>query len=285
MSLREEREILLSQLVDGELPIDQANELLAETLGELADVLSQSEACQRLATMLELRRAMGVWRRQENTRPVITLPPVENASWRHGRALSLIVAAVLGGVLVAGGFYLGNRLGGERAVVVAAQKPVLLVTPEQRREIAQAFALHESVAGPLSWYAADDATIELAPALKGEKLQPPIAVVIRLAPAQETKDTPSKTYVIVCRSSDAATIELPQSTIAKTVRLWLMPKESNGQVSVQYALAADDTGHGPDDASLAGRRPLGLGQTALGQLAMNDRLVNVDASAWVVRDN
>ncbi len=224
MSLREEREILLSQLVDGELPTDQANELLAETLGELADVLSQSEACRRLVAMLELRRATGVWRRQENTRPVLTLPPVENASRRHGRALSLAAAAMLGGLLVAGGFYLGNRLGGERAVVAAAQKPVLVVTPEQRREIAQAFALHESVAGPLSWYAADDTRIQVAPAQDGEKMESPVAVVLRLVPADLSRRAETKTYVIVCRNNDPAVIELPQSAGLRSAHLPCFPQ-------------------------------------------------------------
>ena len=36
-------------------------------------------------------------------------------------------------------------------------------------------------------------------------------------------------------------------------------------------------------ASLSGERSVGLTETALGQLAMGDRLVNVEASAWPMR--
>ena len=115
--------------------------------------------------------------------------------------------------------------------------------------------------------------------------QQPIAVVLRLAPDPLSNERGrGKTYVIVCRSNDAATIELPQSAMAKTVRLRLLSTESNGGVNLQYVLAVDGSDLRPDDTALAGRRHLGLGQTALGQLAMNDRLVNVDAGAWVMRD-
>ena len=90
--------------------------------------------------------------------------------------------------------------------------------------------------------------------------------------------------MIVCRNNDAAAIELPQSAVAKTVRLRLLSTATNGEVNLQYAIAADGSGRGPDEAALAGRRHVGLGQTSLGQLALNDRLVNVDASAWVIQD-
>ena len=42
MSISEEKEILLSQLVDHELPADQADQVLAGILDELADVLDDS---------------------------------------------------------------------------------------------------------------------------------------------------------------------------------------------------------------------------------------------------
>ena len=44
MSLSEEKKILLSQLVDGELPVDQANQVLADVFGELTHVLGNAEA-------------------------------------------------------------------------------------------------------------------------------------------------------------------------------------------------------------------------------------------------
>ncbi len=304
MSLSEEKEILLSQLVDHELPMDQANQVLASILDELADVLDDTEAGRRLRDMLQLRQTLSAWRQQEIPGSIVALPlarPAASTSPVGWRVMSLAAAAVLGGILVAGGFYLGGRVGGERSATSIARQSansawqaeqvshegppsVIVVTPDERREIARAFALHESVAGPLSWYVADDSTIQVAPAQKGERPQQPIAVVLRLAPAQWSKSQESKTYVIVCRKNDAASIELPPSTMAKSVRLRLLSTVSNGEVNLQYVLAVDGSDRTPSDAALAGRRHLGLGQTTLGQLAMNDCLVNVDASAWVLRD-
>jgi hypothetical protein len=304
MSLSEEKEILLSQLVDHELPADQADQVLAGILDELADVLDDTEAGRRLRDMLQLRQTLSAWRQQAPPRTIVALPPARPAAGTShvgGRVMSLAVAAVLGGILVAGGFYLGGRLGGGRPGTPIARQGVnspwqaertssagnpsmTIVTPEQRREIARAFALHESVVGPLSWYVADDSTIQVAPAQKGERPQQPIVVVLRLAPAQLSKSKESKTYVIVCRNNDAASIELPQSAMAKTARLRLFSTISNGEVNVQYILAVDGSDRAPGDAALAGRRHLGLGQTVLGQMAMNDCMVNIDASAWVLRD-
>lgn len=321
MSISEEREILLSQLVDGELPVDQANQVLADVFEELAHVLDNVEAGKRLNAMLQLRRAMNPWRQQEPSRAIVALPSTaaserlsgelpsplrrgaggEGGSQSSWRVMSLAAAAVLGGILVAGGFFLGGRLGGERPGTTIAKQsdnagalqeaherhpPVIVITPEQRREIARAFALHESVAGPLSWYVADDSTIQVAPVQKGETLRQPIAIILRLVPDRSCPSdeaTPPKTYVIVCRNSDA-TIELPQSAVAKTVRLRLLPTATGGEVSLQYAIAADGSDRGPDEAALAGRRHVDLRHTSLGQVALNDCLVNVDASAWVIQD-
>ena len=288
MSLSEEKSVLLSQLVDGELPTDQANLVLAEVFNELADVLDSSEAGRELSAMLQLQQAIDPWRLQEPPTTIVTLPsvqPVGRTSHFHWQAISLASAALLGGVLVAGGFFLGGRLGVERPAMPVAQRPLVIVSPEQRQDIAQAFALHESVAGPLSWYAADDSTIQVAPAAKGESLRQPIAVILRLTrelSGQSGQAARPITYVIVCRDNDAATIQLPQSSLAKTIHLRLLPTATKGEVNLQYAIAADGTGRGPSDAAMTGRRDVGLGQTSLGQLAMNDHLVNVDASAWVI---
>ena len=289
MSLSEEKNILLSQLVDGELPLDQANQVLADMLDELTHVLGNTEATAQLGAMLQLRQTLDPWRRQAPPKTVVALPSAPaNGKTSHFRwhVLSLASAALLGGILVAGGYVLGGRFGTERATLPTARQPVIIVTPEQRREIARAFALHESVAGPLSWYAADDANIRVAPAGKEESLRQPIAVVLRLTRdlSDPNHDVGPETYVIVCRNNDAATIELPQSAVAKSVHLRLLPTAANGEVSLQYAISTDGSGHGPDEAALAGRRHVALGQTSLGQLAVNNGLLNVDASAWVVKN-
>lgn len=219
----------------------------------------------------------------------------------RGRGLAaLAAAAVLGGVLVAGGFYLGARLGaGHGFGAVARQtedpsagtgktaredaRPRFVVTPDERREIARVFALHESVAGPLSWYAADDSSIELGAAEKQEASRRPIAVVLRLVPAASCGQGGPKTYVIVCRSDDTAAIELPKPAKGRAVCVRLHSTVTNGNVSLQYAIEADGSGAEPNHgAVLAGRRRIGLDQTPLGQLALGDCLVNVDASAWAI---
>jgi len=297
VSAAEEREILLSQLVDNELPADQAGLVLIEALED-------AESCRRLRDMLKLRQTLAPWRRQEPPRAIVVAPPVPSASsvshtlWRP---VSLAAAAVLGGVLVASGFYLDALLRGNRALVTTdwpsanaiappgktpdLPQSVAIVTPEERREIARAFALHESVAGPLSWYAADEATIQVAPAEPGEELQEPIAVVLRLNAAEGCQPSEGKTYAIVCRSNAPAVIELPRSAAMGSARLRLLSTVTEDGVQLQYALAADGLQTGPDQsAAVVGRRHVGSRQTSLGQLAWNDCLVNVDASAWPLRE-
>lgn len=309
-------ELLLSQLVDGELPADQAARLLA-------DVLDDAAARESLGAMLRLRLALDPWRRQGPAPaievaavevPAVETPAIETPAvavrpaagparteTRHWRGLAgLAAAAALGGLLVAGGFYLGARLGeGQGAGPVAGQpqepaaaprsmtpedaRPQFAVTPAQRREIARVFALHESVAGPLSWYAADDSSIELGAADKQEASRRPIAVVLRLVPAASCGQGGPKTYVIVCRSDDTAAIELPKPAEGRALRVRLHSTLAGGDVNLQYAIAADGPGAGPDqDAVLAGRRRIGLAQTPLGQLALGNCLVSVDASAWAM---
>jgi len=298
MSIPEEREMLLSQLVDHELPADQASRVLLE-------VLDDPEARRRLKTMLRLRQTLGLWREQEPARAIVAVPLGESPGGDSGPArplLSLAAAVALGGVLVAAGFYLAGqfRKGPPEEPIAAvpeqpasrsepaapgSRQPAILVTPEQRREIAQAFALHESVAGPLSWYVADDSHIRVAPASEREDPRPPVAVVLRLTPAGARLGSEGKTYVIVCRVRDMADIELPQTSTDRTVRLRLLFTEAEGDVNLRYAIAAVGSDHWTGDgAALAGRRHIGLRQTSLGQLALDDRLVNVDASAWVIRD-
>jgi hypothetical protein len=294
MGASKERELLLSQMIDGELSPDEANQALSETLDELADVLDDAEACRRLRVMIQLRETLSPWRRQEPARPVVAIPASRSAL-RHShllrRFVDLAAAAALGGVLVAGGFYLGNRdRGREIAPTVATRiaPAATIVSPEQRQEIDRAFALHESVAGPLCWYASDDAAIQVAPALKGETLKKPIAVVLRLSAdpnGPQREKYGAKTYVIVLRGDSPATIELPGSPLASNLHVRLLSTETNGRIDVQYAIAADaGKDRGLLDTSLAGRRSVGEGTTSLGQLAVNSHLVNVDASAWVMKN-
>jgi len=344
MSLSEEKRILLSQLVDGELPLDQANQVLAEIFAELGHVLGDVEAGVELNAMLQLRRAMNPWRQQEPPKPMAALPmPAEGLSasacrsrqngkavqseWIRGKeqvrdavphpppfslalsnlvagdhapnvtrrlrrrrawwALSLVSAAAIGGILASGGFLVGSRFAAQRPVAPTVAPSTIIVTPERQREIAEAFNLHESVAGPLNWYAADDSTILISPAQKSEAARQPIAVVLRLVPDASSpcdQPIPAKTYVIVCRNSDPVAIQLPPSAFAAGLRLRLLTTATGGQVKLQYFLVADGAERGLEDAALVGHRQVGLGETSLGQLALKDCLVNIDASAWVMQE-
>ena len=57
----EERDILLSQLADGELTSDRLNQVLL-------DVLDDADARESLKQMLHLRQATGGWRRRRPAR-------------------------------------------------------------------------------------------------------------------------------------------------------------------------------------------------------------------------
>ena len=62
--------------------------------------------------------------------------------------------------------------------------------------------------------------------------------------------------------------------------MYLAPRVVNGTVQMQYAIAVDGQSQQTPPASLAGQRRLGLVETSLGQLAMGDRVLNVQAAAW-----
>lgn len=266
-------ETVLSQLVDGELDSDRQNEVLS-------DVLADADARERLAEHLRLRGLLGHWRRQEPT-GVVRVPPLHRnrtpAGSRSGHLLSLAAALFIGGVLVASGFLLARHDG------VSGD---ISLTSDERMRIARVFQLHESVAGPLGWYVADEEHVMLGSPVKltGDPVSRPVAVVLRLSPA--SNDRPTRTYVIICRDNHSANIDLPGlEGTGLMARFYLMPEVQDGGIEVQYALA--ESGVRRDlavPAALAGRRAVGSKPTRLGQLALGDELMNVDAVAWVIRE-
>jgi len=290
----ENDEIRMSQLADGELASDQANDLLLDVL----DAPAQRE---KLKTMLRLRRAMVGWRTQQPQRTVVVVSQQRHLHrrWRITRRLSnLAVAACVGGLLVLTGIWASGWLGspirsehqwqitpGPDALSAAAQ-----VSPGQMQQVAKVFALHESVAGPLAWYAADDQNVRLASARGAEAGQAPIGVLLRLDGA--ANGSGARTLVIVCRNDEPAVIELPAESAGRpALRVYLTPRTVNGKVDVRYAIAVDDSAtNSPDGqsqqaplASLSGQRNLGLAESPLGQLAVGDKLLNVEAAAWPMR--
>ena len=279
----EANEIMLSQLADGELDSDQTNELLL-------DVLDDDDARRQLKEHLQLRQSLGAWRRQKPAETVALSAHRQREVHRHHTSFwrmgSLAAAAMIGGVLMLAGFWAANRINQTGQPGLNGQKlPVAVVTAEQMRQVASAFALHESVAGPLKWYAADDQRIQLAAAGTTETGHKPVAVLLRMTPAANSK-MPAKTYVIVCRDNQPTTIDLPSAKGASTVRLQLLPVAQNGNVEMNYTLVISDVKHRRQSpAILAGRQKVSLSETSLGQVSLDNQLVNVNASAWAIRDN
>jgi len=278
----ERDEIRMSQLADGELPGDQANELLLSVLDAPADR-------EKLKALLRLRQTTVGWRTRQPPRPVMVVAERPRTFRRSRMARhmgGLAVAACVGGLLVLAGIWGAGRLGGP--VRQTYRWPtVAQVTPEQMQNVAMVFALHESVAGPLAWYAADDETIRVASAGGTEAAQTPIAVLLKLGPAGPDAARPTgsgqaaRTLVIVCREDRSAVIELPAESPGRAgLRVYLTPRTVNGKVEMQYAIAVDGDPTQAVQASLAGRRRIGLTETSLGQLALGEKVLNVEASAW-----
>ena len=161
-------------------------------------------------------------------------------------------------------------------------KTLAAVSPEQIAETAQAFQLHESVAGPLRWYAAGESKIEFASAEGVSVADRPVAMLLRLAPA-DGKGTASS-YVVICRNNQSATIELPGTPAGHSeLRVHVAPSTRNGGVQMRYAIAvAPSDAEGGFPAALTGQRRLGLTPQRLGQMVLSDQLIDVTASAWPV---
>ena len=262
----DDNDILLSQLADGELETDRANQCLL-------DVLDDADARQCLRDHLKLRLALTPWRSQRPGKTVIAAEATARAgdrapAWR--RVVPLAAAAVIGAMLVVSGLLLTRR---HDDPAVAER-----VTPEQMHRVAEVFDLHESVAGPLEWYAAGERNVRLASASPAERARQPVAILLRLAPAAG-KAAPGS-YLVVCRDGGSAEVELPESVGGGSgLRLRLMPSLEGGRIRLRYAVAVTD---GEFPAVLAGARTLGLERTPLGQLALGEKLMNVQASAWTL---
>lgn len=285
--MNENDEILMSQLTDGELTSDETNSLLL-------NVLDDAAKRQKLKDMLRLRQATAGWRTSQPNRPVMVVterPRTFRRSrigWRIG---GLAVAACIGGLLVLAGSWATGWMGMVRpahqwqiAPYPNTPQAMVQVSSEQMQQVGKVFAFHESVAGPLAWYAADDQNIRLASARGTEAGQTPIAVLLKLESA--TPGVAARTLVIVCRNDQSAVIELPpESNERPGLRVYMTPRTVNGKIDMQYAIAVDGRSREAPLASLSGQRRLGLAEASLGQLAMGDKLLNVEAAAWPIRQD
>jgi len=52
---------------------------------------------------------------------------------------------------------------------------------------------------------------------------------------------------------------------------------------MKYAIAVDGDPRQAVQPSITGQRRIGLDETPLGQLALDDKLINVEAAAWPMR--
>lgn len=273
--MNENDEILFSQLVDGELSSDRTNDLLLE-------VLDDADGRQKLKKMLQLRRSTSAWR---NSKPQVAVTAVVE-SRRLGRSSTIrhfggwAIAACIGGILVLAGFWAAGRLGQPANQVQKSEKQYAqTVTPDQMQQAAKVFALHESVAGPLAWYADDDTNIRLASAGEGEAGRLPIAILLKLQ--GKSPADPPRTLLVVCRDKESAVIELPAESPDKDgLKLYLAPRSVNGKVDMNYTIAVAGEDSGPAVASVSGQRRVGLSETSLGQLAFGDKTLNIEAAAW-----
>jgi hypothetical protein len=199
---------------------------------------------------------------------------------------SLAMAACVGGLLVLAGVWAAGGMGRsgrpESPGPGSGSRALAQVSPEQMQQVARVFAFHESVAGPLAWYAADDQNIRVASAQGAEAGHAPIAVLLRLEPA--VPGAAARTLLIVCREQQPTVIELPAESPGRAgLRVFLSPRTVSGKVDVQYAIAVTGGADWAPSATLSGQRRVGLAETSLGQLALGERLYSVEAAAWSVQ--
>ena len=112
MSLSEEKKILLSQLVNGELPVDQANQVLGEVFAELAHVLGDAEAGQ--STQRDASVATGA------RSVAATGTPKGDRDAALGASRGQSIALQLAGDEFGGGGHAGRGFGGRRVLTWAA---------------------------------------------------------------------------------------------------------------------------------------------------------------------
>lgn len=276
-------EILISQLADGELDSDLANALLLRVLDEPA-------SREVLRDVLTMRADTLVWRGQKPAGGIVALQPPRRRPLRRSwmRLGSLAAAAVIGGLLVMSGSWLAAiRNPQDLAPNARVERPLVFVgervSDDARRDVAKAFALHESVAGPLKWYAAGDEQVKLATASEPEAKAEPVGLVLRLRKLGADGQGDVRTYSIVCRNGQDAMMEVPETADMGMLRLGLRPSLHNGTVVLRYALSIE--GGGADTpAALAGQRSVNLQTTALGQIALANQLYQVEATAWPIRE-
>lgn len=265
-----------SQLVDGELSTDETCDVLSATLDD-------ADAREELKEMLNLQRSLRAWRTLEPRSNLVAAAQPHRPPRRRRFLLACCVAAVAGAAVAVVGMsmFRANRKEG----VVPDQSQVALpatVTREQRREIAEVFRFHQSVAGPLKWFAADDETVQLAAADSTDAGSRPVVVLLRFQSEGERQDRVVKNCVFVCRERQPMSIRLPSNAGNSRFRVYLVPHTRDGKVHVEFAVSLDGEPNKGSVAALVGRSDVALKETPLGQLVVDGSLINVRANGWVL---
>ena len=265
----------LSELVDGELDRDDANAVLLM-------VLDDADARGRLKGLLRLRHVLARWRRQEPCCVQVPVAPTSGRSRSHSQAAGYAVAAVIGGLLVMGGFMLARSP--DRHDSGHAKTPMVSsghqgLSPETVHQMAQVFAFHESVGGPLKWYASDDREVRLASFDGRRSSGEPVVVFLDLK-----EDDASKTghrYMVVCRTGQQAAVDFPAGPgDLPAVRFQLFPSFQDGDIDLRYAVDLRAQGDSQYRwVSLAGRNALGHEPLQLGVAVLHGRRFSIAASS------
>jgi hypothetical protein len=280
----------VSRLIDGELPVDQANALLAATFDD-------HELRQMLREQLRLHGTLGAWRElgpdtsavDETASPPRLVGGLgRDPLWSTRTPIPILSGVLVGGLLVLAGFLAarifhsdaepvnGTLATSERAESAAP----LFIAPEKQREVEAVFAMHEQLAGPLAWLADSAEQIQLTEAAPAQPQQAPVAILLQLQDASAV-DGGGDQYVFVCREGAPATINVPFG--GHPMRVSLLPcfDEEQGRIQLQYAMsisAAD--GEDTALAVLTGEQDLDLHAAPLGQFVVDNRLLSLQAGAW-----
>jgi hypothetical protein len=265
-----------SKLTDGELTSGELNEALLSTLDDPA-------ARDELKLHIQLRQANAAWREEMRGAEVAPVKQLRDFNYPRTHRIRYAAAACIVGVLVLsgvmGGLWMAPQNLNSCRHAPYVYPTVRVVTPEEQRDLTEAFALHESVAGPLAWYASDENEILVAPAEDKATLGEPVAVAMSFTgPTGKTRRV-----TMVCRAGRLTTIQLPAHGETPSMKLVLSPKPVNGDTQLRYAIAVDSPTNGQPLAVVTGQQDLRTKEIALGQLAFNDTHLNIRATAWAIR--
>ena len=165
-----------------------------------------------------------------------------------------------------------------------AKSPMLVsaqqgISPETVHHMAQVFAFHESVGGPLKWYASDERDVQLA-SFDGTR-SPGEPVVVFLDLVEDDASKTSRRYMVVCRAGQQAAVDFPAGPDdLPAVRLQMLPSFHGGDIDLRYVVDLHETGNGEKQwVSLAGQNALGRKPMQLGVVLLNDRRFTIAASS------